>query len=168
MPEPTIERNGEPLHPDVRYEHSDVSFPGIMTVLGVLMFCGVLNFFFVWLVFYRIGVQQDVVKKSPYPLALEPSEVLPREPRLEQVDRMAGIDKPNVYVRESDRLKVLDSYGPSEEDGYVHIPIERAMEMLADKLPARKEPPAEQRRRSGGLVDAGESNSGRMFRGGVK
>ncbi len=168
MPEPTVERNGEPVHPDVRYEHTDVSFPGVMTVLGVLMFCGLLIFFFVWLVFYRIQLQQKVVKKSPFPLAPEPSETLPREPRLEQIDRMAGVERPNVYVRESDRLKVLENYGPAEEDAYVHIPIDQAMKMLAGKLPSRKEPSAEQRRRSGGLVDAGESNSGRMFRGGEK
>jgi hypothetical protein len=40
------------------------------------------------------------------------------------------------------------------------------MDFLAGKLPARKEKlTAEQARRQNGLVNAGASNSGRMFRG---
>jgi hypothetical protein len=121
---------------------------------------------------FFVGVkdEQARVKKSPYPLAPGPSTALPREPRLEQIDRLAGVETPNVHERETSRLEVLQSYGPTSEEGFMHIPIEQAMKLLAAspqyKLKARPEPSADQKRRSGGLVDAGESNSGRMFRGG--
>ncbi len=79
---------------------------------------------------------------------------------------MAGIERPNVYERQASREEILNSYGPTTEEGFVHIPIERAMKMLENKLPARAEPPADQTRRSDGLVDSGEPNSGGIFRGG--
>jgi hypothetical protein len=168
MPEPTTEHDGQPQHPEVRYEHSDASFGKVTIVIGAITCLGVIIFAVVWLVFARLWVRQDAMKKSPYPLAAEPSEALPAGPRLEQIDRLAGIKTPNIYVRESERLKVRDSYGPAEEEDFVRIPIERARQMLADKLPARKEPPAQQRKRAEGLLNSGASNSGRMFRGGAR
>ncbi len=59
----------------------------------------------------------------------------------------------------------LHNYGPAERSGYVHIPIERAMQLIPEKLPVRKDQPSDdQLRRQNGLVDDGEPNSGRMFR----
>ena len=44
------------------------------------------------------------------------------------------------------------------------------MQLLLDKkvLKSRPEPPVEDRRRSEGLIDAGEPNSGRLFKGDSK
>jgi hypothetical protein len=42
------------------------------------------------------------------------------------------------------------------------------MRLLENKLPARPAPSAEQERRSGGLVDAGEPSSGRLFQRGKR
>ena len=84
---------------------------------------------------------------------------------MEQINRMEKIEKGNVYLREETKEAKLANYGPVG-DGYVHIPIDRAMDLLADKLAARPEQPSEeQAKRQNGLVDAGEPNSGRMFRG---
>jgi hypothetical protein len=78
---------------------------------------------------------------------------------------VAGVERLNVYERQAAREDLLNRYGTTREEGFVHIPVGRAMTLLENKLPARKEPPAGQRRRGDGLVDGGEPNSGRLFRG---
>jgi len=155
-------------NPSVRYEKSDASFNWVMITIilaalaGLAIFAGVL-------VFLRgYAAHQGKIKESPFPLAAEPSRSLPPEPRLEQIDRVAEIETPNVRERLAAREEALRRYGRTEEKGFVHIPIERAMGMLENKLPARAEPGAEQARRAGGLVDAGEPNSGRLFRRGKR
>ena len=87
----------------------------------------------------------------------------PQKPRLEEVDRLAGIASENVYLRLAAKEEYLSRYGETAEKGFVHIPIRRAMETLAGHLPVRKEQPAATK--DNGLVDSGASNSGRMFRG---
>jgi hypothetical protein len=165
-----------PEHPSVRYERTDASFKGVFTVVVIAGVLGALFCVMVWLFFSRVQEEEALRKKSPFPLAgaqqaaAGPSTALPREPRLEQVDRLAGSDRPDGYSREVDRLRILDSYGPTDEEGFIHVPIEQAIGYLANekKLPARPEPSAGQRRRAGGLVDGGEPNSGRLFREGPR
>jgi hypothetical protein len=78
---------------------------------------------------------------------------------------MAGVEGTNVWERQLAKERVLHSYGKTDEDGFVHIPIQEAMTTLAEQLSKAKPPePAH----SEGLLDAGESNSGRMFREGLK
>jgi hypothetical protein len=166
MPEPTVHGDGELRHPSVRYERSDVSFRGIMIVLAAVIFAFFLIFAGVLIFFDLNQSHENKVKKSRFPLAPGPNTALPAEPRLEQIDRLEGVQKANVYAREESKLKILDSYGETEESGYVHIPIDKAIELLADKLPARKPPSEAQQRRSNGLIDSGAPNSGRLFRGG--
>jgi cbb3-type cytochrome oxidase subunit 3 len=168
-PAPTPD--GHPEHPDVRHERTDASFGGIFSVIVIAALIGVVIHVVVWLYLARIREHEALAKKSPFPLNPGPSTALPREPRLEQVDRLANEEqRTEQYLRERNQLRVLDSYGPTDDEGYLHVPIEQAMRYLATekKLPSRPEPSAGQRRRAGGLVDAGESNSGRLFREGAK
>ncbi len=60
--------------------------------------------------------------------------------------------------------KALHSYGPTAEKGFVQIPIEQAMKAVAGTLPVAKES-SPGRAAKNGLLEAGQSNSGRMFRG---
>jgi hypothetical protein len=155
--------DGRIEHPAVRYEHRDASFRGVALVLIGLMCVASFHFYMVLWFYHRYAGYEAAIKRSPFPLAAEPSEQLPRSPRLEQVDRLANIKSPDVSLREGVREQVLQSYGATSEKGFVHIPIDRAMELLANKLPARKGQPAKPPR-DNGLVDSGASNSGRMFR----
>ncbi len=159
--------DGQIEHPTVRYEKSDAKVGWIFIVLIVALFLGFIIEIAVWRFFFSYREYQAQVKRSPYPLAPEPSTALPREPRLEQIDRVAGNDNPNVRDRELGYLDVLNSFGPAQEKGFVHIPIDRAMQLLLEKktLKNRTAPPADERRRSEGLIDAGEPNSGRLFKG---
>jgi hypothetical protein len=156
---------GELLHSDVRYDRSDASF---WWVFGVVLAGAIALGVFTYVIhrfFHDYAAYQAEIKKSPYTLAPEPATSLPPEPRLEQLNRLDEVRRSDVYIREESREKILASYGPAGS-GYVHIPIDRAMDRLAGKLPVREQHPSEeQARRQNGLVDAGASNSGRMFRG---
>ena len=78
---------------------------------------------------------------------------------------MAGIERSNVYVREAAKEERPPKLWIHPGRGAMSTSRSTGRwQLLANKLPARPEPPASQRRRENGLVDAGESNSGRMFR----
>jgi hypothetical protein len=100
-------------------------------------------------------------------MASVPANGPPAEPRLEQIERVEGNVSADVYHRMDVREEALNSYGPlPHEPGYLHIPIDEAMRLLVaeKRLPVRKGGPAEGDRRANGLLDWGESNSGRLFR----
>lgn len=156
--------DGRIEHPSVRHERGDASFRWILVILiGAMGFAALVHYVLLQF-FYDYRGYEAAIKKSPYALAPTPSERLPPEPRLEPLDRTSGIESSNIYVRLADKEAILNSYGTTGQKGFVHIPIDRAMTYLENKLPARPEPAANQWRQDG-LVDAGESNSGRMFRG---
>lgn len=155
--------DGRIEHPHIRYEPRDVNFRWVLGLtLGALVLAAFVHWI-IWVFFLKYDVYQSNIKRSRYPLAATPANGLPAEPRLEQPKRLAKDLDENVYLREASREAVLASYGQTREKGYVHIPIERAMEMLAGKLPSRRQPPGDDRK-SSGLLDSGEPNSGRIFR----
>jgi hypothetical protein len=160
----------ELYNPGVRFEPSDAKAGWIFSIIaGTLAFGAVVllgvHFFFVG---YRDHLAEE--RRSHFPLAPAPSLAFPKKPHLEQIDRLAGDKNASVYQREADKLKTLNSYGQTNAKGFVHIPIEQAMKLAVEKkmLQARPAIPEAERRRAGGLVDAGESNSGRLFKGGAK
>lgn len=171
-PSPTVHEADRPppgglQHPNVRYETSDVQFRWILgLVLGAVVFAAAAHY--ALYVFYRdyrdhLGRQ----RRSSFPLAVDqPPDRLPAEPRLEQLNGMERNPKGDVFLRLENKERLLNSYGPvPENSGHIHIPIDRALELLADRLPVRKDQPSpEQWQKQNGLVDAGEPNSGRLFR----
>ncbi|HEY4310286.1 MAG TPA: hypothetical protein VGN12_12620 [Pirellulales bacterium] len=149
-------------HPDVQYERRDVKFPGVMIVVIVGLICGALDFYVVWTLF--AGRQQTLSEEnvSRFPLAVRSESALPNAPRLEQIDRLAAHDTATDTQQPASAEQLLSTLGRTAEDGFVHIPIERAMELVVDKLSVRtaRTSPGKDR----GLITAGESNSGRLFR----
>ena len=164
MPEEAHEQNGQPEHPSVHFERTDASFPWILSILIGAALIGGLIHWSVWKFFLETRGELRELRRSPFPLAQRPSDKLPPEPRLEQLDRLAQDMESNVYVRQRLREVILSRYGPTREKDFVHVPVERAMQYLATvkKLPARKSK-AEPTPRDNGLVDHGESNSGHLF-----
>jgi hypothetical protein len=164
MAEEIHQPDGHIEHPEVRYEPRDANFGWILAIgIAALVLVALIFSLLLWF-FYQYRDYQAAIKRSPFPLAPSPSETLPAQPHLEQLDRTAGIERSNMYVREAAKEELLHSYGPTSDQEFVRIPIDRAITLLENKLPARPEPPASQRRRENGLVDAGEPNSGRLFR----
>jgi hypothetical protein len=154
--------DGRIEHPGVRRETTDARLrPVLIVALCGACFGGLLGWsvwkYFVWRVNVNVGQR--------YPLMPEPAE-LPSGPRLEQLDHLAaGRD---AHARLEAQKQQLESYGPTGEKGFVHVPIEQAIERLADQFPIRK--PSRDAGdsasvKSRGLVNAGESNSGRRFQG---
>ena len=199
MAEEIRESDGRIEHPEIRFEPTDASLRWILGIGISALALGALAFSLLLFFFHQYKNYQAAIKRSPFPLAPGPSEALPARPHLEQLDRVAGIERSNVYEREAAKEDLLHSYGPTlgnltvlgagtvglaspagasplaaivaldagttiPEKGFVRIRIDRAMAILENKLLSRQEPPASQRRKANGLVDAGESNSGRMFR----
>lgn len=155
--------DGRIEHPAVRYEPQDVRFRGILGLMAVACCVLVVLSYLVWRFFwYQQGVQ-ETIKESPYSSAPRLSAKPPPEPRLEQIDRMAGVESPDVNERLAAKERALDSYGPTEDKEFVHIPIQQAIKVTAGKLPVRVLSRHEATKDSG-LMDAGESNSGQMFR----
>jgi hypothetical protein len=163
MPEEIHEVDGHLEHPTVRYEKTDASLPAVLTLLAIGTVSGAFILGLVYAIFNSYGRQVDLARQSSFPLAPTPARSLPPEPRLEQIDRLAGNREVNVFARQKAKEDALRRYGTADEEGYVQIPIEEAMKHLAGKLPVRKNAPAGPPRDIG-LVDAGESNSGRLFR----
>jgi hypothetical protein len=177
--------DGHVEHVGVRHEQSDA---GLRPILGVALgsiILGIIIAVALFVFLYRTQGYLTKVRQSSFPVASEQRqqlppgpgahplnggtragqhERLPPEPRLEQINVREGVAAARVadlYARDAD---ILHSYGPTQEKGFVHIPIERAMTLLEGKLPVRKEP-APDGKRDQGLLDWGESNSGRLFRG---
>jgi hypothetical protein len=180
MPEEITHPDGRIEQPQVKYEKTDASFGAIVAIiLGALVFAAFVHYV-ILLFFFDIHKHEAQRKESSHPQAPTAEQLfktLPRQPVLEEVDRRAGIQSNDNYKRQVKRELRLDSYGTTEEQGFVHIPIDRAIELMGQegqRLKSRPPPTSaeekkryeEQRRRSGGLVDYGESNSGRMFRRG--
>lgn len=145
----------------VRYEPRDVRFGWIVALIALACIIASAHYYAV-LKFY--GWQERAwqsQRSSPYPLVSQPSSQLPRQPRLEQIDRLENIWKEDVYLRQAAQEAALAHYGPAEEKGFVRIPIQRAIEAVAGKLPVK---PASLPPQAGGLLDGGEPNSGRCYR----
>jgi hypothetical protein len=157
--------DGRIEHPAVRSEPSDASFRWIAVILAGALVLAVVIFASVLAFINSYNDYQSALRKSPYPLAPSGKQLLdkmPPEPRLEQFDRLHDIQTPNVRLREATKEAVLESYGKTDDEGFIHVPIERAMKYLAGKLPARKDAAAD--KHANGLVDSGASSSGRLFR----
>jgi hypothetical protein len=148
----------------VRYERKDIRLRGLLILMaGAACFTAIL-YFAIWRFFWWQESVQEAIKESPYPMAPRMSTQMPPKPRLEQLDRMAGVKSSDVDKSLAAKEKALDSYGPTADKGFVHIPIQQAIKAVAGKLPVRKQPqppPADQ----SGLLEGGQSSSGRMFRG---
>jgi hypothetical protein len=161
----TVLADGRVLHPSVRFEPRDVSYLGFLLVVVVAVYVISFTLLAVWWFFHHYGAHESAIKQSPFPLAPEPSNRLPREPVLEQIDRVEGVEKPNTYYREQSKEDVLNSLGPAGESGFAHVPIDRAMKAVAGQISSNKNarPKLD---KSSGLLDAGAPNSGRIFREG--
>jgi hypothetical protein len=162
--EETRRADGQVVHPDVRYETSDINFRWILGILIAALVFGIIIQLAVWDFFSDYRASQAKVKKSPFPLAPATVDTLPAEPRLERLDRGDEALAASAAARENAQLSILNSYGPTAEDGYVHVPIDRAMKLVQKQLRSRPQKKTDDKRENG-LLDAGEPNSGRAYRG---
>jgi hypothetical protein len=93
----------------------------------------------VWLLYMFLGSLQAKAYPRQYPMAQVGAPPLPPAPRLQTQPRE---DLKKLHAEEQRRL---ESYGWVDATrGQVHIPIDRAMELLLQQgLPARQQAPAQ-------------------------
>jgi hypothetical protein len=161
--------DGRIEHPRVGYEPSNAPLRAVLGIIALVICFACFHYWVAWEFFGGLEAHEDEEKRSHLAAELRPSPSLPAAPRLEQLDRLAGSESPNIDRRMSGNEATLDRYGPSGEEGFVRVPIDRAMDFLIGRLPVRKEQSRKKARddkaRDQGMVNAGDSNSGRMFRG---
>jgi hypothetical protein len=143
----------------ISYERKDVSMRLVVALLVGAGCVVVLMLFAIWQLFWAEERRQRAAKGSTEALA----PLYPAEPRLEQIDKLAGVEKTDVVKRLAAQEKTLNSFGPTAEKGFAHIPIQQAIDAVAGKLPVRKQPEkgTSKRRPSGD----GGANSGREIGG---
>ncbi len=124
-----------PLHPDIRFEESDIdargtAIAGYAVLLGALFVACLLYFFFAFLSNYR-------ARLSPPPLPIEAHGTpLPPQPRIQESPRR---DLEDLRAYED---SVLNHYAwVDQQKGVVGLPIERAMELIVQRgIPPQKAP----------------------------
>ncbi len=173
----------EILHPDGAVEHATVRFEPkdihLGWIVGLIVIAAIIlasEGFVIWRLYWFQAGRQATAKASPYPLAPgplgPPNPLSVPEPRLEQLDHLSGDERSNVFLRQLSREKTLNSYGPTAEKGFVHIPVREAVKILAaegasGQLRKRSESPP-QTILGQGLRDAGGPNSGRVLEGALQ
>jgi hypothetical protein len=122
------------------HEPRDVSVRGVLAAVGGLFVAGIFILTTAWWLFDVLMKRDMADKRSSFPLAADERGRLPREPRLEPLDRLEGksLDARPSDSR-ADEQRRLESYAwVDEKAGIVRIPIERAMKLIVEKnlLPA--------------------------------
>ena len=141
-----------------RYERKDIHLRWFLAILVAAVCFVAVETFVIWKFYWAEESAQEAAKGSTKELA----SPLPPEPRLEQLDRLAGVEGSNIDKRLAAQEKKLNSYGPTAEKGFVHVPIQQAIDAVADTLPVRKQPPSKTANNRGPIA-AGQSNSGRAI-----
>jgi hypothetical protein len=152
--------DAQSTHRGVHYDPTDISLHGVIVVLaGIAVVFAGLGAAIWWTVQSQAPAHPPPGAATSY---TTPSEPLPAQPRLEELNVFSGGAGANVFERQLAQEEKLHSYGPTLDDGYLHIPIDQAMKREATNLPVRPHPPTDAK--SLGLVGAGEPNSGRFLR----
>lgn len=162
-------------NPEVRHEDSDVNVRVIFVFVAILGLLVVLSCAVMYLLFNYFARTEAREKETVFPLAVAERqkplrERLPRSvPALEGIDLESKVRSgvagwpsygPEQALREQ---RLLDEYGwVDRKAGVVRIPIDRAMELLAGKLPARPEDSSSQPepRRQPGDASSGRPGGG--------
>ncbi len=142
----TNSHSSHPVNPEVGYDHSDLSVRGIIIFLVGVGLAGVIAHLVIWGMF--VGAQKVVPYESANPMAtMETMQEAPPlqnagpqsvvrfpEPRL-QTDDTADMSK---FKAEED-LRLYPSQPYQTSDGAIHININDAMKLIAQRgLPTRQ------------------------------
>jgi hypothetical protein len=139
----------------VSYERKDIRLRAFLIFLAGAACTVALLAFGIWQFYWAEESSQKAAKGSTEALA----PVMPPDPRLEQLDKLAGAEFANIDERLAAQEKTLNSTGPTTEKGFIHIPIQQAIDAVADKLPVREQLP------SPAANKGGASKTGRPIQG---
>ncbi len=125
-------------HTDVRYEHSDmdvrkVSYVGLGVLLGVLLVVGIVHLVFSH--FARLKIQESPL---PLPIAAH-GRPLPPQPTLQ-----ASPHHDLVALTSAAQYELHSYHWADRSNGIVVIPIDRAIDLTAQRGIPKSPPPASQ------------------------
>jgi hypothetical protein len=129
--------------PDVSYERRDLSHRAVFGTLLVLFCAGILIHLVVWSVFRYLGGSQFVPHQTTNPIMTSNEELkeVGGDPALSfpaphlQPNPVADLNK--FRVREEQELNTYGWIDP--QAGKIHIPIERAIDVMASSWPQQQE-----------------------------
>jgi hypothetical protein len=123
--------------PGATHETRDISTRVVVVFGASLVIGAIVIHFLIWVLYAFYGSLNAKAYPRQYPMAQVGAPVPPPEPRLQTQPRQ---DLKNLRAEEQKRLESYGWVDPSRGD--VHIPIDRAMELLLQQgLPARAEMP---------------------------
>lgn len=139
---------------EVTHEYSDVNVSGIFQFAAALTVVTIVVCVGMWLLF-RYFQAQDAKEPQPGPMALQPSERLPPEPRLQAAPGFGvtmkdgeviplGLSEPSAEykVLHWQWQEALKEGGKDQNGNLVGLPIDEAIKAVVSQLPARtKEAP---------------------------
>jgi len=121
-----------PVETSSRHEPTDINIGPLKMFVAIFAICAVVILMsLLWLFKHneKTATQPDAVN-----MHLQSAAPTAPEPRIQGVPRFHGpvprIDMENLRRESQQRL---NSYGKSEDAGFVRIPIDRAMQILADQ-----------------------------------
>jgi hypothetical protein len=139
---------------EVSYERRDMGARGILLFLALLAIAGIAIHFLIWGMY--VGMEKYAAANDPKLHPLLPVDKLPARshiivpsnvpintekfptPRLQTDD----VTDMHTFLKQEDR--VLTAQPWKDQGGVVHLPIDRAMELVVQRgLPARSTPPPE-------------------------
>lgn len=131
-------------HPSVGHEESDAGI-NVLGVSGGLLIVLVLISLIVVFVLFNVFASRQAAREQP-PSPLQETRATPAGPQLQSNPAQ------ELQQLRSQNEERLDSYGwVSEDAGVVHIPIDRAMDIIAEEgLPVRDNPSNPEADRSDG------------------
>ena len=150
-------------NPKVRYERRDITLRWLLILLAAAASFAVIHYYSTWKYYWWKADIEAAAKRSPYPAAPRLPVNLPPPPRLEQLDLVSEGEAVTTNRRLAAQEASLHEYGPSSEKGFVHIPIEQAMRIVAAEAAAT---PSTDPDDGQVVLGSGEADSGRSLRAG--
>ena len=131
-------KNEPSEHPDVRYERKDIRLGGLLLVdrRGDLRAGGCEFWRMALLLVAGGGRASDQAVAVFAGAGAVRRSCRPSRGWSRSIGWRQG-EAANVFAKLAAQEKVLNSYGPTEEKGFVHIPIQQAIKVIAGKLPVR-------------------------------
>ena len=149
----------DPLkHSEVEFETAGIRLPQILAILAGIGILFLVVLIATWR-YFRPASPPDDQQLESYDF---PAEHLPRRPHLESLDDAYGARRVRAQGKERSLEQRLHTFGTTSENGFVHVPIERAMTAVIEKLSV-KPVPREEVEKSFGLPGGGGTSSGRIF-----
>jgi hypothetical protein len=118
-------------HPE-RHEHSDIAVGPLMAVLAVGILVVVFTLVGVYVMFWLFGKVDERLIDAPPMTAITTPKIEPREPRIQGIPGFHT----NLPWQDTEEMKKevaiqLGEYATTTDGNYVHIPIDQAMQHVA-------------------------------------